>query len=116
MKESLQKKLEKFILGEIESRNKEKIMIPTIEKTLNTILGSMNLEVSEVKEYVPESYNESIKVIKNIIEYHVQEALKQASEKAEIIDERIVTLGGSRYEQSIDKDSILNAYLLDNIK
>lgn len=48
---------------------------------------------------------------KKLIEFttlHVQEALKQASEKAEIIYEKDV--------DCIDKDSILNAYNLDGIK
>ncbi len=55
---------------------------------------------------------------------HVIEALKQASEKAEIIYEShrrdgpyTSTMESSHYtEDSVDKDSILNAYDLDNIK
>lgn len=47
--------------------------------------------------------------------YHVEQALKEASEKANIIDEYIG--GGLNIElKSIDKDSIINAYSLENIK
>lgn len=52
-------------------------------------------------------------VTKAMIEFaklHVQEALKQASEKAETIHIR------NTEEYRIDKDSILNAYNLDEIK
>ena len=41
---------------------------------------------------------------------HVQEALKQASEKA------ITEQGEYYYEFEINKDSIINAYPLENIK
>lgn len=45
--------------------------------------------------------------------YHVQEALKRASEEADITQER----GSSgNWFECVDKDSILNAYPLDNIK
>lgn len=50
--------------------------------------------------------------IKAMIEFakrHVQEALKQASEKVKIQDKPFMS-------PHVDKDSIINAYPLDNIK
>ena len=55
----------------------------------------------------------------DIIEFaklHVEAALKAASDNAKIHSERIVTLGGTRYEDSVDKKSILNSYPPENIK
>lgn len=52
--------------------------------------------------------------------YHVEQALKAASEKAKQKKKEIpyegVRAGGSYYIDIIDKDSILNAYSLKNIK
>lgn len=45
---------------------------------------------------------------------HVQEALKQASEKVKLDDGDYISDGF--YETMIDKESILNAYPLENIK
>ena len=45
--------------------------------------------------------------------FHVTEALKEASEKAKT---QKVGNSGSFYDAEIDKDSIINAYSLDNIK
>lgn len=53
---------------------------------------------------------------KKLIEFaklHVQEALRQASEKAKIVDTGVTD---SYFDAAIDKESILNAYNLDNIK
>lgn len=53
--------------------------------------------------------------MREFAKYHVEQALKEASKKASIIDESIG--GGLNIEvKSIDKDSILNAYSLENIK
>lgn len=47
---------------------------------------------------------------------HVKEALKQASEKAKTKEDVAIFAEGTYVTQKIDKDSILNAYNLDNIK
>jgi hypothetical protein len=58
--------------------------------------------------------NESIiEVLKEFAKHHVTEALKAASEKAEITWDGLPTIGEF---QIIDKESILNAYPLENIK
>ena len=55
------------------------------------------------------------KMLIEFAKYHVEQALKEASKKASIIDESIG--GGLNIEvKSINKDSILNAYSLENIK
>ena len=46
---------------------------------------------------------------------HVNKALLCASEKAYTTEERTVTLGGSRWETVVDRDSIINAYPLKKI-
>ena len=57
---------------------------------------------------------------KDLIEFaklHVEAALKAASEKAEIKDDGNINRNGDWSEYFvIDKDSILNAYPLENIK
>ena len=53
-------------------------------------------------------------MLKEFTKLHVQAALESASEKA---DGEFETLGGKRYSNiKIYKESILNAYSLDNIK
>lgn len=47
---------------------------------------------------------------------HVEMALKEASEKANTKTEYWVNLGGDHEETTVDKQSILNAYPLTNIK
>ena len=59
--------------------------------------------------------------IKGMIEFakmHVQEALKQASEKACVtpIDHEEISEGSFRPIWGVDDESILNAYPLENIK
>ena len=55
------------------------------------------------------TYDDYIKGMIEFAKMHVQEALKQASEKAESY-----VIGGLTSE--VDKDSIINAYSLDLIK
>ena len=55
------------------------------------------------------TYDDYIKGMIEFAKMHVQEALKQASENAESY-----VIGGLTSE--VDKDSILNAYSLENIK
>jgi len=47
---------------------------------------------------------------------HVEAALKEASKKAECCTDAIVDLGHTIIEAYVEKDSILNAYPLTNIK
>jgi hypothetical protein len=47
---------------------------------------------------------------------HVEQALKEASEKAQCEEGAIVDLGFEIISASVDKQSILNSYSLDNIK
>lgn len=65
--------------------------------------------------YADQEYSEYnlIIALKKFAEYHVTEALKAASEKAEITWDALPTIGDF---QIIDKESILNAYPLNNIK
>ena len=61
-----------------------------------------------------DKYNPNIK--KAMIEFaklHVEAALKEASEKAKMID---VGIDYSIIKWEVDKDSILNSYPLDKIK
>jgi hypothetical protein len=66
---------------------------------------------------LPMSFNE--KMIE-FAKLHVQEALKEASEKVRQIEDPYAYTGntGSEYpaDYIVDKDSILNAYPLTNIK
>ena len=47
---------------------------------------------------------------------HVQAALKEASKNAKCSDDAIVDLGHTIIDAYVEKDSILNAYPLTNIK
>lgn len=58
------------------------------------------------------SYNSLLEQKEAMIEFakpHVTEALKRASEKAEVVDQ-------AYHDVEIDTDSIINAYPLSNIK
>jgi len=78
---------------------KQKIMIPSAEEILKH---------NESNAYYDQNSEYRIKSMIEFAKLHVTEALKQASENAEsyIQGESMV----------IDKDSILNAYPLENIK
>ncbi len=77
-------------------------MILTAKEFLwNNILTQGDIE--------PYGHIPKIKIYEAMLEFaklHVQEALKQASEKVQITD----------FGYAINKDSILNAYNLDDIK
>jgi hypothetical protein len=47
---------------------------------------------------------------------HVEVALKEASQQAKCCDGAIVNLGFEIISATVEKDSILNAYPLENIK
>jgi hypothetical protein len=58
-------------------------------------------------------------IYKAMIEFaklHVEAALKEVSKKAVLTDEVCDVLQEHWFDEYIDKDSILNAYSLDNIK
>lgn len=80
--------------------------IPTAEELALSIYQPIHMGCNEF----------AIKLAIQFAKLHVEAALKEASEKAKIHSEQIITLGGRRYEESVDKDSILNAYPLTNIK
>jgi len=87
--------------------------IPTAEATLRSILGSCNIEYHELKEACPEIIEECLETIISQNKLHVQAALQAASEDVKVnIDEYGNVTG---YEE-IMKESILNAYPLENIK
>ena len=83
-----------------------------LKSIINAFVG-----YSEQKIYdaIDEYDNEKIIFTK----HHVSEALKAASEKAEITEDVIFNLAcgdNPEYESVINKESILNAYSLNNIK
>lgn len=51
-----------------------------------------------------------------VARYHVNKALMSAANDAYVTEERTVTLGGSRWETIVEKDSIINAYPVKKIK
>ena len=62
---------------------------------------------------LPMSFNE--KMIE-FAKYHVEQALKEASEKATCCEGAIVDLGFEIISADVNKNSIINAYPLDLIK
>ena len=79
--------------------------IPTAEDVLVRIMSSLKMDYSidELNEIDPD-----------LVSYLVEE-LKAASEKARLTDFAYEFLQEGAYD-AIDKESILNAYPLDNIK
>ena len=72
------------------------------------------------EEFLKENYKVKVGVTieEAMIEFakmHVQEALKQASEKAEVEHELSNPYDPNSEYQIVNKDSILNAYHLENI-
>lgn len=63
----------------------------------------------ELDYEIDPSKQESVQIMIEFAKLHVQQALKEASEKAESY-----VIGG--LTSSVDKESILNSYSLDNIK
>jgi hypothetical protein len=85
--------------------------IPTAERVLREILGDCGVEYHELKESCPEIIKGCLDMIRSQNKLYVEAALKAASENAD-------TLKGEVYASKgcIDKESILNAYPLNNIK
>ena len=82
-------------------------------KTAEEFLKNFNEEENNIDKLYYDSY-----VKKAMIEFakmHVQEALKQASEKAEVEHELSNPYDPNSEYQIVNKDSILNAYSLENI-
>lgn len=82
--------------------------IPTAEECFNNFV---DFEISPLKEYTPKVLTHDTKLA--MIEFaklHVEAALKEASEKSTCMNE------DPFYSDMIDKESILNAYPLENIK
>ena len=73
--------------------------IPTVEEFLNNNRCFDEIGNTHLKE-----------VIKKLIKLHVEAALKEASEKP------IIGLNGNIYLNKHERQSILNAYPLSNIK
>ena len=85
-------------------------------KTAEEFLKNFNEEENNIDKLYYDSY-----VKKAMIEFakmHVQEALKQASEKTFVtpIDHEEISEGSFRPIWGVDDESILNAYSLENIK
>ena len=107
--------------------------IPTAEELLKDIVSCLKMEWEDL-ENDPDLIPYLIEEINNRTKLHVQDALKEAAEKAQWKQESEETSFGadkSRYDFvdtdyagdpctgyiiSIDKDSILNAYPATNIK
>ena len=84
-------------------------MIPTAEEFWSEITSSEK-EFSMLTELRKSGMAKHVfEAMRRFTKLHVTEALKQASEKAEI--RRIMYA-----DETINKDSILEAYSLDNIK
>ena len=79
--------------------------------------GTVKDQYSGLETYLSSNVE---KAMIEFAQYHVQEALKSASEKSRIIDDPNSYTGntGSEYppDQIIDRESILNSYPLENIK
>jgi hypothetical protein len=85
--------------------------IPTAEEFLlkDKNYEELHLDYPKLSKAIQESMIEFAKM-------HVESALKEASEKAQCEDGAIVDLGFEIISASVDKDSILNSYSLENIK
>ena len=82
-------------------------------KTAEEFLKNFNEEENNIDKLYYDSY-----VKKAMIEFakmHVQEALKQASVEAEVEHELSNPYDPNSEYQIVNKDSILNAYPLENI-
>ena len=64
------------------------------------------------------NFNNVTDMLIEFAKMHVQEALKQASEKASVtpVDHEEISEGSFRPIWGVDDESILNAYPLENIK
>jgi hypothetical protein len=80
--------------------------IPTAEEFLNTFNRKVN---DTLEQGVQEAMIEFAKL-------HVKEALETASKKAKTKDEWEGNTGSEYCDTVVDRESIINAYPLDNIK
>jgi len=98
----------------------EENKIQTAENLLRSIMSclNINLSIAELNEADPELVPFLIDEINGRTKLHVVAALKAASEKVKTKthEEYISKSGEFEYTQYPDKDSILNAYSLENIK
>ena len=87
-------------------------------KTAEEFLKNFNEEENNIDKLYYDSYVK--KAMIKFAKMHVQEALKQASEKADAdftyLGDDLKEIGAEYIEVYIIKDSILNAYPLDLIK
>ena len=85
-------------------------------KTAEEFLKNFNEEENNIDKLYYDSYVK--KAMIKFAKMHVQEALKQASEKATVtpIDHEEISEGSFRPIWGVDDESILNAYPLDLIK
>ena len=85
-------------------------------KTAEEFLKNFNEEENNIDKLYYDSYVK--KAMIKFAKMHVQEALKQASEKACVtpIDHEEISEGSFRPIWGVDDESILNAYPLENIK
>ena len=87
-------------------------------KTAEEFLKNFNEEENNIDKLYYDSYVK--KAMIGFAKMHVQEALKQASEKADAdftyLGDDLKEIGAEYIEVYTIKDSILNAYSLENIK
>ena len=85
-------------------------------KTAEEFLKNFNEEENNIDKLYYDSYVK--KAMIRFAKMHVQEALKQASEKASVtpVDHEEISEGFFRPIWGVDDESILNAYSLENIK
>jgi hypothetical protein len=94
--------------------------IPTAEEFfLNNYFGdSISQEDKKLWLETNEQAQESLNIMIEFAKLHVEAALKAASKNATVtpVDHEEILEGSFRPIWGVDKDSILNAYPLDNIK
>ena len=83
-------------------------------KTAEEFLKNFNEEENNIDKLYYDSYVK--KAMIKFAKMHVQEALKQASVEAEVEHELSNPYDPNSEYQIVNKDSILNAYSLENIK
>jgi hypothetical protein len=88
----------------------ENKVIPTAEELFKKYSWTAKLDGETLKVVDRQDF---LKAIKLYAKLHVEQALKEASENAKIID---VGIDYSIIKWVADKDSILNSYPLNNIK
>ena len=91
----------------IDEEKLKDMKIPTAEEFLKKNIDYV-LEI-DAKNDVEEAMIEFAKL-------HVEQALKEASEKAKIKYQYNRNIGSQYCDEYVDKDSILNSYSIDNIK